>query len=142
MYADHIEVYFVESMERIHGAGEAHIDYRHIIRSLVRKPGAFARYRFREQMMLLVCWLWDEESFQGRIGVRQTGGSLVMQGRLIARVAAPTPKRARTVAWANQARILQGRATPACPATRAGGSSTPATTPTGDRFWSATSPSR
>ena len=29
---------------------EARIDYRHIIGSLVRKPGAFARYRFREQM--------------------------------------------------------------------------------------------
>ena len=32
-------------------AGVRHgIDYRHIIRSLVRKPGAFARYRYREQM--------------------------------------------------------------------------------------------
>ena len=54
VYADHIEVYYkghlVESMERIHGAGEARIDYRHITGSLVRKPGAFARYRFREQM--------------------------------------------------------------------------------------------
>ena len=57
LYADHIEVYYkghlVESMERVHGTGEAQIDYRHIIGSLVRKPGAFARYRFREQMMLL-----------------------------------------------------------------------------------------
>ena len=48
LYADHIEVYYkghlVESMERLHGAGEAQIDYRHIIGSLVRKPGAFARY--------------------------------------------------------------------------------------------------
>ena len=42
--------HLVESMERIHGTGEARIDYRHIIGSLVRKPGAFARYRFREQM--------------------------------------------------------------------------------------------
>ena len=54
VYGDHIEVYYkdhlVESMERIHGTGEAQIDYRHIIGSLVRKPGAFARYRFREQM--------------------------------------------------------------------------------------------
>ena len=33
-----------------------------------------------------------------------------MYGHPIARVAEPTPKRARTVAWANQARILQGRA--------------------------------
>ena len=31
-------------------AGEAGIDYRHVIGSLVRKPGAFARYRYREQM--------------------------------------------------------------------------------------------
>ena len=54
LYADHIEVYYkghlVESMERVHGTGEAQIDYRHIIGSLVRKPGAFARYCFREQM--------------------------------------------------------------------------------------------
>ena len=58
MYADRIEVYYkdhlVESMERLHGTGEARIDYRHIIGSLVRKPGAFARNRFRKQMMLLV----------------------------------------------------------------------------------------
>ena len=55
LYGDHIEVYYkghlVERMERIHGAGEARIDYRHIIGSLVRKPGAFARYRFGEQMI-------------------------------------------------------------------------------------------
>ena len=54
LYTDHVEVYYkghlVESMERIRGGGEARIDYRHIIGSLVRKPGAFARYRFREQM--------------------------------------------------------------------------------------------
>ena len=45
-YADHLEVYykgkFVERMDRAHGVGEARIDYRHIIGSLVRKPGAFA----------------------------------------------------------------------------------------------------
>ena len=54
VYADRIEVYYkshlVESMERLHGTGKAQIDYRHIVGSLVRKPVAFARYRFREQM--------------------------------------------------------------------------------------------
>ena len=54
LYPDHVEVYYkghlVESMERIRGKGKARIDYRHIIGSLVRKPGAFARYRFREQL--------------------------------------------------------------------------------------------
>ncbi|NIN63885.1 MAG: hypothetical protein GTO63_04050 [Anaerolineae bacterium] len=53
-YADHLDVYYkgqmVERIERVRGAGEAQIDYRHIIHSLVRKPGAFARYRFREQL--------------------------------------------------------------------------------------------
>ena len=41
-YADHLEVYYngrlVERMDRVHGAGQASIDYRHIIGSLVRKP--------------------------------------------------------------------------------------------------------
>ena len=41
------EVYFPQ--EHLPGR-EARVDYRHIIGSLVRKPGAFARYRFREQM--------------------------------------------------------------------------------------------
>ena len=54
LYTDHVEVYYkghlAESMERIRGKDKARIDYRHIIGSLVRKPGAFARYRFREQM--------------------------------------------------------------------------------------------
>jgi len=53
-YADHLEVYYkghlMEEMERLHGTDAANIDYRHIIHSLVRKPGAFARYRFREQL--------------------------------------------------------------------------------------------
>ena len=39
--------------------------------------------------------------------MRQTGCSLVMEGREKARVAAPIPNRARTVAWANQARIAR-----------------------------------
>ena len=42
--------------------------------------------------------------------MRQTGFSLVMEDRQKARVAAPIANRARTVAWANGARIVQGRA--------------------------------
>ena len=56
LYAVHLEVYYkghlVERMERVRGEREVRVDYRHIIGSLVRKPGAFARYRFREQMFL------------------------------------------------------------------------------------------
>ena len=38
------------TMPRLRGAAEHRIDYRHIIGSLVRKPGAFARYPFREEL--------------------------------------------------------------------------------------------
>ena len=54
LYTEHLEVYYkghlVERMERVRGEREARVDYRNVIGSLVRKPGAFARYRFREQM--------------------------------------------------------------------------------------------
>lgn len=53
-YAGHLEVYYnghlIEEMERLHGVNAASINYRHVIHSLVRKPGAFARYRFREYL--------------------------------------------------------------------------------------------
>ena len=54
LYADWVEVYYkghlVERMERVRGEGESNVNYRHVIGSLVRQPGAFARYRFREQL--------------------------------------------------------------------------------------------
>ena len=49
-----VEVYYagtlVETMPRLRGKRSARIDYRHVIWSLVRKPGAFARYRYREEL--------------------------------------------------------------------------------------------
>jgi hypothetical protein len=53
-YANVVEVRYagklVETMPRVRGEGDARIDYRHVIWSLVRKPGAFARYRYREEL--------------------------------------------------------------------------------------------
>jgi hypothetical protein len=53
-HPDVVEVFYrgqlTETMPRIHGALEHRVDYRHIIWSLVRKPGAFARYRYREEL--------------------------------------------------------------------------------------------
>ena len=40
----------IETMPRLRGEADHRIDYRHIIGSLVRKPGAFARYRYREEL--------------------------------------------------------------------------------------------
>ncbi|MFZ4580699.1 MAG: IS21 family transposase [Myxococcota bacterium] len=54
LYERHIEVLFAGrkelEAERLVGRCVAHIDYRHLIWSLVRKPGAFARYKYREQL--------------------------------------------------------------------------------------------
>jgi hypothetical protein len=40
----------VETAERLCGRGRHHIDYRHIIDWLVRKPGAFANYRYKADL--------------------------------------------------------------------------------------------
>jgi len=45
-YQDHL----VETMPRIFGDRTVRIDYRHVIHSLVRKPGAFARYKYRKEL--------------------------------------------------------------------------------------------
>ena len=54
VYEDRLEVYHGQkhqlSIERLRGRNGHRINYRHIIGSLVRKPGAFARYRYREEL--------------------------------------------------------------------------------------------
>jgi transposase len=54
IYPDVVEVRVggkvIETMPRIRGARAHRIDYRHVIWSLVRKPGAFAAYRYREDL--------------------------------------------------------------------------------------------
>lgn len=54
LYANYLEVLYknalVGRLERLHGHGAARIDYRHVIHSLVRKPGAFRRYLYREAL--------------------------------------------------------------------------------------------
>ena len=54
VFEDRIEVYhggtLQLSCERLRGDGGSRINYRHIIWSLVRKPGAFERYRYREDL--------------------------------------------------------------------------------------------
>ncbi|HEX3572575.1 MAG TPA: IS21 family transposase [Acidobacteriaceae bacterium] len=52
--AERIEVWYagrkVEELPRLRGRGKHRVDYRHIIDWLVRKPGAFENYRYREEM--------------------------------------------------------------------------------------------
>lgn len=54
LYAERLELWYgdvlIEQIERVRGAGVSSINYRHIIHSLVRKPGAFKRFRHRQQL--------------------------------------------------------------------------------------------
>lgn len=40
----------IQAMPRLSGKGQTAINYRHVVGHLVRKPGAFANYRFREDL--------------------------------------------------------------------------------------------
>lgn len=54
LYAEDLEVWYaqrcVEKIPRLRGDGNHHIQYRHIIDWLVRKPGAFENYRYRSDL--------------------------------------------------------------------------------------------
>ena len=59
-YAERIDVWHgqkkVEEMPRLLGRGGHRIEYRHIIGWLVRKPGAFAAYRYRDDLFPGLCF--------------------------------------------------------------------------------------
>jgi nucleotide-binding universal stress UspA family protein len=54
VYADHLEVRYaqrqIEELPRLRGTNKHHINYRHVIDWLVRKPGAFENYRYRDDL--------------------------------------------------------------------------------------------
>src|SRR5208283_376998 len=54
LYVEHVEVWYaqqeVERFPRLRGRQKHAVNYRHIIDWLVRKPGAFANYMYREEL--------------------------------------------------------------------------------------------
>ena len=72
LYAETIEVWhgerLVATMERQRGRGNVSIDYRHVIWSLVRKPGAFARYRYREALFPTLTFRRAYDALSERLG--------------------------------------------------------------------------
>jgi hypothetical protein len=54
IHAEHIEVWYaqkeVERLPRLRGRGKHRIEYRHVIDWLVRKPGAFVDYCYRDDL--------------------------------------------------------------------------------------------
>ena len=54
LYAEHLEVWYgqkkVEELPRLRGRNRHQVNYRHVIDWLVRKPGAFADYRYQADL--------------------------------------------------------------------------------------------
>jgi hypothetical protein len=54
LYAEYFEIWYaqkcVDKIPRLRGSERHHIQYRHIIDWLVRKPGAFENYRYRKDL--------------------------------------------------------------------------------------------
>jgi hypothetical protein len=54
VYAEYVEIWYagarIDTLPRLRGSGKHKIQYRHVIDSLVRKPGAFRNYRYRSEM--------------------------------------------------------------------------------------------
>jgi hypothetical protein len=52
--AEWVEIWYagrkVEELPRLRGRGKHRVDYRHVIDWLVRKPGAFENYRYRDEL--------------------------------------------------------------------------------------------
>lgn len=72
LYAETIEVWhgerLVATMDRQRGRGNVAVDYRHVIWSLVRKPGAFARYRYREALFPTLTFRRAYDALSERLG--------------------------------------------------------------------------
>jgi len=75
IYEWHIEVWYanqlIESMPRVTGVHRYQVNYRHVIDSLLRKPGGFRNYRYREQLFPLDVFRQAWESLNQRLPPRQ-----------------------------------------------------------------------
>lgn len=56
VYSEHLEIWIgnksVYKLPRLHGKYNHSINYRHVVDSLVRKPGAFENYKYRSDLFL------------------------------------------------------------------------------------------
>jgi hypothetical protein len=58
------------TLPRLAGKGQVRIDYRHVVWSLVRKPGAFAAYRYRDELFPTLLFRRAYDALRGRCPTR------------------------------------------------------------------------
>src|SRR5260370_18480637 len=61
------------SIERLRGRHGHRINYRHIIWSLVQKPGAFAQYRYREELFPTLTFRRADDALAAKHPARGAG---------------------------------------------------------------------
>jgi hypothetical protein len=75
VYEWHIEVWYanqcVETLSRLTGVQRYRIDYRHVIDTLLRKPGGFRNYRYREELFPRTVFRQAWEALDRRLSPRQ-----------------------------------------------------------------------
>ena len=75
VYDERLEIYYAQehqfTVPRLHGKGGHRINYRHVIWSLVRKPGAFERYRYREDLFPALTFRRAYDELAGHLPQRQ-----------------------------------------------------------------------
>lgn len=74
LFAEDLAVWYggqvQERLPRLCGRGQERINYRHVIEWLVRKPGAFERYRHREDLFPTSRFRMAYDALQDRLGER------------------------------------------------------------------------
>jgi len=82
LYVEHLEVWYaqrlVERSPRLRGRNQHRVSYRHIIDWLVRKPGAFEQYRYREDLFPTSWFRMAYDSLQQTHGDRASKAYLLI----------------------------------------------------------------
>src|SRR5260370_14230933 len=82
LYMDRVEIWYgqkkVEEMPRLRGRSRHRVDYRHIIDWLVRKPGAFENYRYREELFPTSRFRMAFDELKRQLGSRGSKGYLAV----------------------------------------------------------------
>jgi hypothetical protein len=75
LYAEYLEVWYaqrcVERIPRLRGEGKHHVQYRHVIEWLVKKPGAFENYRYRADLFPSSHFRRAYDELKGRLSVHK-----------------------------------------------------------------------
>lgn len=75
VFDDRLEVYYADALEltteRLLGKKGHRINYRHVIWSLLRHPGAFARYRYREDLFPSLTFRRAHDALSDKLTARQ-----------------------------------------------------------------------